>query len=124
MSERTKLVKKLDIVFSKYIRQRDMKDGFGKCCSCGKLITVGDAGHFVNRKWLPTRWREDNVHLQCLACNRFDEGNSAGYSLFMIRKYGEKHVEYLSLLKNERAGFSLGDLKLMIEDYKQKLSSP
>lgn len=123
MKERASLERKLDNLFSKYIRKRDTKSGVGRCCSCGRLImfSQGDAGHFINRRWRSLRWREDNVHLQCRHCNRFDEGDSAGYALFMIKKYGQKHVEYLSLLKNETAKFSVGDLRLMIQEYKKKL---
>lgn len=70
---------------------------------------------------MPTRWREDNVHAQCRACNRFDEGNAAGYTLFMIDKYGKQHVEYLRSLSREYAGFSEEDILLLIKHY-QKLT--
>jgi hypothetical protein len=121
MSDRTKAVKKLDTVFSKFVRQRDMENGYGKCCSCKKLIEAGDAGHFINRRWYSTRWHEQNVHLQCLSCNRFQEGNAAGYALFMLDKYGKEHVEYLQALSREPARYSLSDINLMIADYRQRL---
>ena len=117
------LVKKLDTVFSVYIRKRDSQDGYFKCCSCGKLkpYLQADAGHFINRKWMATRWREDNVHAQCKSCNRFDEGNAVGYTMFMIRKYGQKHVDYLMAIKQETMLYTDFDLKMMIEEYKQKV---
>lgn len=123
MSDKQKAVKKLDRVFSQFIRKRDTKDGWGKCCSCGKRIAYekGDCGHFINRRFMATRWREDNSHFQCRRCNRFEEGNGVGYTLFMIDKYGREHVEYLRVLKNETMRFSVGEIELMIKDYKQKL---
>jgi hypothetical protein len=119
--------KKLDKVFSQYIRLRDTEemDGIrvGVCCSSGKRITYeqGDAGHFINRKWRATRWHEENVHLQSISDNRFNEGNPAGYALFMIEKYGKEHVEYLLALSRERAGFTDSDGELMIKEYKKKI---
>lgn len=116
------LVKALDKEFSKYIRNRDALNGVFICCSCGqvKLYQQADAGHFINRQWMATRWREDNVHAQCRKCNRFDEGNSAGYALFMIRKYGQAKVEYLEALSRTSPKYSDSELRLMIDEYKAK----
>lgn len=119
------MVRKLDTVFSKFIRLRDSSGGYFVCCSCRqtKPIEQSDAGHFINRRWMATRWREDNVHAQCRLCNRFNEGDGPAYSMFMIERYGKAHVEYLIALKNEYAGFSDYDLELMIKDYKAKIKS-
>lgn len=113
----------MDTVFSKFIRQRDTQNGYGKCCSCGKIIPYenGDCGHFINRRHMATRWREDNSHFQCKADNRFNEGDPAGYSLFMINKYGMKHVEYLRALSQETAKFTITDIELLTKEYKHKL---
>lgn len=115
--------RRLDRIFSRYIRLRDTQDGYGKCCSCSKIITYeeGDAGHFINRRWLATRWREDNVFLQCRPCNRFDEGNMAGYGIFMLNKFGQSHLEYLLALKSENVRYTQYDMELMISEYKKKV---
>lgn len=122
-SPKQKATNLLDVVFSKYIRLRDTNDGYGVCCSCGKptLYGNGDAGHFINRRWMTTRWREDNVHFQCRSCNRFDEGNAAGYSLFMIRTYGQPHVEYLHVLSKDIAKFTVPEIELLAADYRRKI---
>lgn len=70
---------------------------------------------------MATRWREDNCHGQCRSCNRFDEGNAVGYTLFMIDKYGKGHVEYLQSLKNQTMKYSDFELTLLVDEYKQKL---
>lgn len=118
-----KLIKKLDTHFSKFIRARDSKDGMFYCCSCGQLkpYASADAGHFINRRWMATRWREDNVHAQCSSCNRFDEGNASGYALFMLKKYGQAHVEYLQALKNNGYKYTDFEVELLIKEYKQKV---
>jgi hypothetical protein len=120
-----KLVKKLDIIFSKYIRARDSSNGTFKCCSCGqyKPYEQADCGHFINRRWMSTRFREDNCHAQCRSCNRFDEGNAVGYTMFMIDKYGKKHVEYLQAIKNAGYKYSDFELEVLIKEYKQKLKN-
>lgn len=116
-------VKRLDIVFKKWIRNRDCPEGYGNCCSCGKYVLYGDTdgGHFINCRWMATRWREDNVHAQCRSCNRFDEGNGPGYNAFMLDKYGKKHVEYLRALSRETAQFTIPEIELMIKDYRERL---
>lgn len=118
------LVRKLDTVFSKFIRKRDSEDGYFKCCSCGqfKPIEQADAGHWINRRWMATRWREDNVHAQCRSCNRFDEGNSTGYALFMIEKYGKEHLDYLNSIKNAGYKYTDFELELLIKEYKKKIA--
>lgn len=117
------LVKKIDKVFSQLVRKKGDLGGYFVCCSCGqrKPSEQMDAGHFLNRRWMTTRWHPDNVWPQCRSCNRFDEGNAAGYALFMINKFGQKHVEYLQALSRERAGYTDADGLLMLADFKQQL---
>lgn len=119
-------IRTMDTVFSKYIRLRDTLPSYSEpmfiCCSCGQLkpYALADAGHFINRRWMSLRWREDNVHAQCSSCNRFDEGNSVGYTLFMIEKYGKTHVELLMALKNQPQKWTDFDLDIMIKEYRAK----
>jgi len=90
---------KLDKIFSIYIRLRDSdENGHGRCISCGKFIHYkdGDAGHYVSRKNLGLRYDEKNVNLQCVECNRFNEGNMIGYNHGLVEKYGEGVISYLN----------------------------
>lgn len=122
-TQRQRAIRKLDKVFSLFIRKRDTENGYGKCCSCSRVVPYEsmDAGHFINRRFQATRWREDNVHAQCRACNRFQEGNPAGYALFMLDKYGKAHIEYLQALSQETAKFTLSELDLLIKDYQSRV---
>lgn len=119
-------VKAMDRTFSKYIRLRDTLPQYTEamfiCCSCGQMKTYdkADAGHFINRRWMALRWREDNVHAQCSSCNRFDEGNAVGYTLFMINKYGKDHVEMLMALKNATQKWTDWELAVLNKLYQQK----
>lgn len=115
--------KKLDKIFSEFVRKKETKDGWGKCVSCNaiKAYEQLDAGHFINRKWRSVRWDEDNVHIQCIACNRFNEGNGVGYTLYMVDRYGRDKVDYLLAISRETARFTDSEGLLMIADYKKKL---
>ena len=65
------LTKKLDKVFSAYIRLRDaMPNGCFRCISCGQIkrFEQGDCGHYHSRTHMATRWEPDNCHMECRAC--------------------------------------------------------
>lgn len=116
------LQKTLDNIFSKFIRKRDSKNGIIKCCACGKLVAweESDASHFVSRTYLFTRYDERNVHASCRQCNRFLEGNKEGYSLFLLRKYGEKIFEELN--ENKWKPYPKFPYEEKIKEYKTKLN--
>ena len=89
---RSQLVKKLDTVFSQYIRLKDSKDGIGTCITCGKQDHWKNlqAGHFMSRKHYSTRWDEDNVKIQCSSCNVFRYGEQYKFSLYLGKKKAQK----------------------------------
>ena len=71
---RKNLIKKLDTVFSEYIRRKYAdKNGIVKCYTCDKkAFWKGEGmqnGHFISRKSRILRWREDNCRPQCYTCN-------------------------------------------------------
>ena len=116
------LIKRMDKVFSEYIRKRDSRDGYFTCCSCGhrKPYNLADAGHFINRRWMALRWDERNVHAQCSSCNRFDEGNLIGYYRFMLEKYGQDTIDLLESLKTPYK-WTDGEVDLLIKEYRRKV---
>lgn len=52
------------------------------------MYSQSDAGHFVGRGKLKTRYDERNVNIQCRPCNRFGEGRKVEYALALEKKYG------------------------------------
>jgi hypothetical protein len=80
------LKKKLDIVFSKYIRKRDE----GKpCITCGKpWDSTAQCGHVFSRRHLSTRWEERNANSQCCGCNMFEGGRQYEHALATDKKWG------------------------------------
>jgi len=108
--------KELDRVFSIFIRQRDK----GRCFTCSKKSEWKDtdAGHFVKRQHLATRWDERNVNCQCVACNCFRAGQKETYAVKLEKKYGFGILQELEGLKNKGAKFKVAELKELIEHYK------
>lgn len=117
----SQLKKKLDKVFSEYIRRKDAKNEMAKCVTCGKIDHWENLqnGHYIPRGHLATRYREDNCHVQCVGCNVFKKGNYTAYSLYMLNKYGKEHLEELERQKHVITKYYPYEEK--IEYYQDKL---
>ena len=95
------LTKKLDKVFSAYIRLRDaMPNGCFRCISCGQIkrFEQGDCGHYHSRIHMATRWEPDNCHMECRACNRASADHLIGYRRNLIEKIGLDRVNRLEMM--------------------------
>lgn len=120
----TQVKKKLDAVFSLYIRHKyaDWK-GYVACVSCGtvKQIKEMQCGHYVSRSHLSTRWDENNCFPQCVGCNVFKNGNYPAFTAYLLKEKGEEFVMGLVAKGNETKKTSLTDMQEMLEEYKKKL---
>jgi hypothetical protein len=91
--KRSTLVKKLDKIFSIWIRSKDADHtGQVDCYTCGvskswKYET--DAGHFQSRGKYATRWEPLNVKPQCKRCNGFRGGEQYRFAQNLDKEYGE-----------------------------------
>jgi hypothetical protein len=115
------LEKKLDRVFSEYIRQRDADEGGTvSCCTCGRLMfwKESDAGHFVKRQHRATRWNPMNCAPQCQRCNHWMGGRQDDFSRYIIHRYGLKTYDELMSLKYRTVKHTRADLLNMIERFK------
>lgn len=118
------LVKKLDMVFSLYIRLRDaMPNGYARCISCGKIKTFGemDCGHFYSRTHMATRFDEDNCHAECKFCNRFSADHLVGYQANLIRKIGINRFERLGVKAKSTCHWLDSELEERIRYYSKKV---
>lgn len=71
IQRRTDYIKKLDRVFSEYIRLRDtMPNGMFRCISCGKIkpYSQADCGHYHSRTHMSIRFDEENCNAECKYC--------------------------------------------------------
>ena len=113
------LVKKLDKVFSIYIRTRLAKENQVQCVTCGvrKHWKEVDAGHFVSRRHYATRWNHQNVHVQCKKCNGFHGGQNYIMGKYIDKTYGEGTADELITMSRQIKKFTDQDLKDLIEQY-------
>lgn len=75
-----------------YIRERDKNL---PCISCGKFAKL-EAGHYIadgSSSFL--RFNLDNIHGQCMSCNRYGHGNLINYRIGLVKKIGEDKVKWL-----------------------------
>ena len=117
---RSKLVKKLDTIFSRWVRLSNADDnGNCICITCKKQSHWKSiqAGHFRSRKHYATRWSEDNVFPQCLACNVFRGGEQYLYSLQLGQQLSN------DLLQRSLETVKLADVELleMIDYYQEEV---
>ena len=124
---RSKIVKKLDAIFSQYIRLKDADhNGDVTCFTCGKVSHYKkgmQCGHFQSRKHYATRWLEKNVAVQCVGCNMFKAGEQYIFSKQLDEKYGDGTAEELYIKSKETVKFSTDELQDMIKHYKELVDS-
>ena len=122
---KSKLRDKLDAVFSKYIRLKYSDDrGNCRCISCGKVFYWKDIqnGHYMSRRYMSTRFSEDNCRPQCVACNIFNQGNIQMYRRALIKQIGEQRVDLIEVrAKQESKNWSLFEYKAMIDFYQKEV---
>lgn len=114
MSERSKLVGRLDRAFSSYIRRRDGN----RCVICGAPAT--DAAHYFGRSAHSTRWNERNVYANCRSCNWRHTHNTEPYRRFMLTVMTEDELGELERLHHTSVKYSDAMLEEMIQFYRGK----
>ena len=119
---RSKLVSKLDAIFSLYIRRRYSNNDISECFTCGKKDhwKLLQNGHFQSRTHYNTRWNELNCQVQCVSCNVFNQGQQYIFGKNLDSKYGEGTSNELFLKAKRIAKYSMSDLKEMLSHYQEK----
>ena len=121
---RSKLVKKLDAVFSQYVRlDKSDDEGYVRCVTSGERLYWKEAqnGHFFSRKYLPTRWHDDNCFPQSMRDNVFLHGNYIEYTKFMLDSYGREFVDELEKLAKSGKKITTPEIREKIAYYKTEV---
>lgn len=124
VEKRVDYVKRLDVVFSRYIRLRDaFPNNTFRCISCGKIkpLEQADCGHFHSRRNMNTRYNEENCHAQCRHCNRMLYGNMVAYSDNLKNKIGQLRYDILALQAQQTKQWTDWELKELIKHYNAKI---
>tara|TARA_R110000751_G_scaffold231654_1_gene332917 strand:+ start:227 stop:616 length:390 start_codon:yes stop_codon:yes gene_type:complete len=117
---RSKLIKKLDTIFSQYIRQKNSIDEISTCFTCGKQDHWKKLqnGHFQSRRHYATRWDEINCQVQCAGCNVFKYGEQYVFGSKLDSKFGSGTSRRLHIKAQEIVKLSDNDIEEMIKRYK------
>lgn len=118
---RSSLVKKLDNVFSIYIRKRYAINGKATCFTCEKIDDWNklQCGHFQSRKHYATRWDETNCQVQCVGCNVYRYGEQYKFGIHLDQVHGLGTSERLLQKSRNECKIKNYELEELIEKYKQ-----
>lgn len=120
----TSLVKKLDRVFSIFIRLRYAKKGGEvKCFTCDKPMhwRNSQCGHFMSRRYMSTRFHEQNCMVQCYGCNIMMSGNQYIFGLRLDEMFGTGTAEQMLTLSRQQNKFIVAELEDLIKEYESKV---
>ncbi len=122
---RSKLVKKLDAIFSQYIRLKDSVDGYATCFTCGKKDHWKKLqnGHFQSRKHYATRWDEQNCQVQCAGCNVFRYGEQFLFAKYLDERFYAGLSDELFFKAKQIVKFTNSEIEDMILKYKKLVDS-
>lgn len=118
------LIKKLDRIFSTYIRLRDADEsGTCACVTCGKLDHYKNmhCGHFIKRQHQSVRFDERNTAAQCVRCNLHMGGCQDEYGAHISQKYGHEVLYELLRLKRTAKKWTRDELNEMIQKYQSRV---
>lgn len=115
---RSKWLAEAQQAFNAYIRARD--EGL-PCISCGRYHAGShDAGHYLTTGARPElRFHEQNVHRQCVPCNRHLHGNLILYRAGLVKRIGLEAVEKLEG-PHPQMHYSVDDLRIIKHTYRVK----
>lgn len=117
-------LKKLDKVFSIYIRRRFADElGFVKCATCPDVSHWSqiDCGHFRLRGNLAVRWDEHDAAQQCRICNGPGEGEYVKMKAYLISKFGEEAIDDVIVKSRTTWKPMQFEIDELIEHFKSKL---
>lgn len=117
--------KKLDEVFSQYIRLKfSDSNGVCRCISCGKPFFWTDIqnGHYMSRVYRSTRFDENNCRPQCMPCNVFLHGNISKYRKALVEELGDEIVDMVETKAwSVTAKYTAYDYESMYHQYKAEV---
>jgi hypothetical protein len=68
-------------------------------------------------------FNEDNVHAQCVTCNRYKHGNLLEYQIGIEKRIGAERLLKLHEIAHETRKYSAEELQEIIKTYKQKIKN-
>lgn len=109
------LVKKADILFARFIRQR----GGNKCVLCGSTNNP-TCGHLIKRAKKMTRYSTINCNVLCSGCNYKDNFDHEPYVLWWIEEYGLGAYKLMYEISQQFHKWTREELQEIIRQYETK----
>ncbi|KKN74625.1 hypothetical protein LCGC14_0388270 [marine sediment metagenome] len=113
--------KELQVLVNRYVQIRDKgKD----CVSCDRPDTGAkrDAGHFWSQGENPSvRFDLDNIHVQCVHCNRDKHANLLEYRPRLIKRIGRKRFDELEQRRTQSIKQTIPEIETLKQLFKQKI---
>lgn len=119
----TSAKKTCDQWFSKYIRLRDADPigGMCKCITCdtAKYWKEMDAGHFMSRRFMSTRYEKTNCHAQCQRCNQYGSGEQYKHGKVIDAMYSSGHADWLEQESKKLKKYNKQELMELAREFKK-----
>jgi hypothetical protein len=123
-----KLVDDTAILLQKLVKLKASDaNGYCQCVTCGAIDHWKNmqGGHYIQRKWTATKLMEENIHVQCPACNGGfggrPKGNLGRYALYLEDMYGREFVEELEILKHQTKKYTRAEVLEIQTEFKDKI---
>ena len=97
-------VEKAAKLLQRYVRLKASdNDGYCHCVTCGKVdhYTAMQGGHFYSRRHTVFKLFEENIHVQCPACNQWGMKTTKiqeAYRIYMEDMYGARRIRAMQRL--------------------------
>jgi len=91
-------------LLQRYVRLKASDDnGYCECVTCGKVdhYTAMQGGHFYSRRHIVFKLFEENIHVQCPACNQWGMKTTKiqeAYRIYMEDMYGARRIRAMQKL--------------------------
>jgi hypothetical protein len=79
-----------------------------------------DCGHFESRRFMATRWHEQNAHAQCQSCNKYNAGEQYRHGIEIDLLYGEGTADFLEKLSRSMVKLNKVEVMELAQYYQQE----
>lgn len=82
------------------------------------------AGHFMSRRYMPTRYHTTNVLPQCRACNMFAQGRQWLFGRKLDEMFGRGTAKRMYELSRSGKTVTEAELNQLLHEYRQRNRAP